>query len=70
MGKMGNKNGGSSVKAFFTIAAYLVLGLAAGAGIRAAEWLIPKPETRFVICMAYDMDKPVCEDLDKIINKK
>ena len=45
---------------------YLFLGALVACGMRAAEWLIPKPEARIVVCMATD-DAPICKRLDEVI---
>lgn len=39
-------------------------------GVRAAEWIIPAPETRVIVCMAEDMDKvDTCVDLKELVAK-
>lgn len=38
-------------------AAFAGIGFALLVGIRAAEWLIPSPDTRIVVCFASDIGK-------------
>jgi hypothetical protein len=50
--------------------AVLAIGVVAGSGIRAAEWAIPKPETRVIVCMADDLDKIACKSLTDMLPAK
>lgn len=45
-----------------------IIGFIIGAGMRAAEWIIPKPETRVVVCMADDLDVVACKSLNSLVN--
>ena len=47
-----------------------IAGALAMAGIRAAEWLIPEPEQRIVICMADELgDVTICRSLQDMLDK-
>lgn len=47
------------------------VGFLVGVGIRAGEWLIPKPETRVLICQAGAAGKAVvCQRLDEMLKAK
>lgn len=35
-------------------------------GLRAAEWLIPEPPSRIVICYGSDGKEPVCLPMDEL----
>jgi len=52
------------VKAVQVVALYVFIGVCAGLGMRAVEWLIPQPEARVIVCMADDTtDKAICMPL-------
>ena len=39
-------------------------------GIRAVEWIVPKPETRIVVCLASDLGEiEVCRSAASMIQK-
>lgn len=49
----------------------VLVGMLIMGGIRAAEWLIPAPEERIVVCMAMDLpDHVECRALDKLMRAK
>ncbi len=43
-----------------TLVAYFILGAVVVAGMRAAEWLIPQPEARILVCVTSDTGKRDC----------
>ncbi len=47
------------------------VGFLVGVGIRAGEWLIPKPELRVLICQANQASKvAACKRLDEMLAAK
>ena len=47
------------------------VGFLAGVGIRAGEWLIPKPEMRVLICQAGAANKAeACQRMDEMLKAK
>jgi hypothetical protein len=58
------------VKIARELAYWVMLGALVVVGMRAAEWLIPKPETRLIVCLAEDVDKSrACRTLDELMRK-
>ena len=50
---------------------FIAVGMLVGIGIRAGEWLIPKPELRVLICQADQPSKVVaCKRLDEMLAAK
>jgi hypothetical protein len=48
----------------------LICGATVGAGQRAAQWSIPEPEQRVVVCMIHDIETNVtCRSLFELINR-
>jgi len=48
----------------------LLIGVIAGVGMRAAEWLIPPPEIRVIVCTGSEIDKAeTCTRLQKLVAK-
>jgi hypothetical protein len=51
-----------------TAAGYFMLGVCVVAGIRAAEWVIPQPELRMVVCLADDLGSVhACRTLNELL---
>lgn len=48
---------------------YLTLGATVMAGMRAVEWLIPKPEIRLMVCMYDELDKLECKTAAELMQK-
>lgn len=44
----------------------LFVGILAGAGFRIAQWVIPEPDTRIVVCMASDARYGECRLLSEL----
>jgi hypothetical protein len=58
------------VKIARELAVWVAVGALVVVGMRAAEWLIPKPETRLIVCFAEDVDNSrTCKTLDELIRK-
>lgn len=54
-----------------TVFGILAIGAIAGAGMRLAEWAIPKPESRVVICWANELDQvEICRSLQELKAKR
>lgn len=53
-----------------SLVAYMVIGAAIMVGIRAAEWLIPQPETRVIICTYDDMGETECKAAADLMRAK
>lgn len=51
-----------------SIATLFAAGAIAGVGIRAAEWAIPKPETRVMVCFAADTIE-TCKSLSTLLER-
>ncbi len=52
------------------IAQIIGMGILVMIGIRAAEWFIPAPEQRIVICFANELDQvEICKELNEIIKQ-
>ena len=50
---------------------FISVGVLVGIGIRASEWLIPKPEMRVLICQAGAANKAeACQRLDEMLKAK
>lgn len=48
----------------------MALGVLVGTGVRAAEWAIPAPEMRVVVCTMNDFDKvETCTSAAKLLKK-
>ena len=48
----------------------IALGALVGTGIRAAEWVIPAPEMRVIVCTIDDFDHvETCTSAAKLLNK-
>jgi len=46
------------------------MGIVLGVGMRTAEWLIPKPESRILICMYGEpLEGPACKKLSELVDK-
>lgn len=46
----------------------LLIGMVIATGMRVAEWLIPKPETRVVVCFANEIGQvEICKNLEKML---
>lgn len=49
----------------------LTVGVLVGAGVRAAEWVIPAPEMRVVVCTPSAMDHiEACVSAEELLNKR
>ena len=47
------------------------VGLLVGIGIRAGEWLIPRPDVRVLVCQANQSSKiEACKRLDEMLKAK
>lgn len=52
------------------VAQIIAIGALVMIGIRAAEWVIPGPATRVVICFANELDQvEICLDVKEIIER-
>ena len=52
------------------IAWMLVIGASLMLGIRAVEWLVPEPPSRIIVCMASDLGKRECRNLEELMQAK
>lgn len=49
---------------------FIVIGALVMAGMRVAEWLIPKPEAKVLFCMAADIDNAsACKTLAEMMRE-
>ncbi len=48
------------------VASLLIAGFLVMCGLRAAEWLIPQPETRVILCLDDERYGSLCASLDEV----
>lgn len=52
------------------IAQIIGIGALVVAGMRAADWVIPKPESRVVMCFANELDQvEICRNLKELMER-
>ena len=58
------------IEHFKSVAQILLVGALIVVGMRAAEWVIPQPEMRVVMCFANEIDQvEVCNSLKELLDK-
>lgn len=56
------------LKAAMTV---VLLGILVIVGVRIAEWTIPAPEMRIVVCFANELDQvEICKPADELLKRK
>jgi len=49
----------------------IAIGVLVAAGFRLAEWVIPEPEVKVIVCMADDVDRvEACESLSDLVKTR